>query len=154
MKKKIITGMATIFFAVVTVANLNMLHLNGAGDVSLESIAVMAQAQLESESSNYNVYVKGTWGTNWRTYDVECTYNTTVTNRTDWGVNYDSSGSIGASVPGTPYSGSLSWEGGSVHYHSSTEVTRYSEPVTIMKKVCGSGTGTCLSPAPSGDPCV
>lgn len=44
MKKKIFFGVATLFFAVATMFNLSMLQGRSAGDVSLESIAVMAQA--------------------------------------------------------------------------------------------------------------
>jgi hypothetical protein len=45
MKKKIIFAVATGLFALATVFNMNVLQSNSAGDVSLESIAVMAQAQ-------------------------------------------------------------------------------------------------------------
>jgi hypothetical protein len=51
MKKKIIIASATVFFAVATMFNMNLLQTNNAGDVSLESIAVMAQAQEEYISS-------------------------------------------------------------------------------------------------------
>ena len=44
MKKKIIFAIATGFFAVATMFNMNMLEGNSAGDVSLEGIAVMAKA--------------------------------------------------------------------------------------------------------------
>ena len=45
MKKKIMFAIATCFFAVATVFNMNMLQVNSAGDISLDAIAVMAQAQ-------------------------------------------------------------------------------------------------------------
>src|SRR5690606_29233572 len=48
MKKKIFFAVATGFFAVATVFNMNLLQGNSAGDVSLDAIAVMAQAQDES----------------------------------------------------------------------------------------------------------
>lgn len=48
MKKKIIFAIATGFFAVATVFNMNMFQPNSTGDVSLEAIAIMAQAQSES----------------------------------------------------------------------------------------------------------
>jgi hypothetical protein len=48
MKKKIIFAIATGFFAVATVFNMNVLQANSAGDVSLDAIAVMAQAQNEN----------------------------------------------------------------------------------------------------------
>ncbi|MBN2259671.1 MAG: hypothetical protein JW702_03965 [Clostridiales bacterium] len=47
MKKKIIIASATVLFAVATVFNMNLLQGNSVGDVSLESIEVMAQAQAE-----------------------------------------------------------------------------------------------------------
>jgi hypothetical protein len=50
MKKKIIFAVATGFFAVATVFNMNILQGNSAGDVSLDAIAVMAQAQSEGGS--------------------------------------------------------------------------------------------------------
>ena len=48
MKKKIIIASATVLFAVATVFNLNLLQENSVGDVSLDAIAVMAQAQTEN----------------------------------------------------------------------------------------------------------
>ena len=47
MKKKIIIASAIVLFAVATVFNMNLLQSNNAGDISLESIAVMAHAQRE-----------------------------------------------------------------------------------------------------------
>ena len=47
MKKKIIFAVATGFFAVATVFNMNLLQGNSAGDVSLDAISIMAQAQSE-----------------------------------------------------------------------------------------------------------
>ena len=47
MKKKIIIASATVLFAVATVFNMNLLQGNSVGDVSLDAIAVMAQAQGE-----------------------------------------------------------------------------------------------------------
>jgi len=49
-KKKIIFAIATSFFAVATVFNMNLLQSSNAGDVSLESIAIMAQAQYAGET--------------------------------------------------------------------------------------------------------
>ncbi|MGM0504462.1 MAG: hypothetical protein ACQESQ_07580 [Bacteroidota bacterium] len=46
-KKKAIIGIAAGLFAVATVFNMNMLNENGAGDVSLDAIALMAQANPE-----------------------------------------------------------------------------------------------------------
>ena len=47
MKKKIVFAVATGFFAVATVFNMNVLSSKSAEDASLESIAVMAQANGE-----------------------------------------------------------------------------------------------------------
>ena len=47
MKKKIVFAVATGFFAVATVFNMNLLQGNSAGDVSLDAIGVMAKAQSE-----------------------------------------------------------------------------------------------------------
>jgi hypothetical protein len=49
MKKKIIFAVATGFFAVASVLNINMLQSGKPGDVSLDAIAVMAQANLEGD---------------------------------------------------------------------------------------------------------
>jgi hypothetical protein len=57
MKKKIIFAVATGLFVVATVFNMNVLQGNSAGDVSLDAIAVMAQAQEEGDSTGYH-YVK------------------------------------------------------------------------------------------------
>ncbi|HTO14151.1 MAG TPA: hypothetical protein VLZ83_00135 [Edaphocola sp.] len=58
MKKKVIFAVATGLFALATVFNMNVLQSNSAGDVSLESIATMAQAQNgESSSLSEKIYV-------------------------------------------------------------------------------------------------
>lgn len=44
INKKVIFGMVAGLFAVATVFNMSMLNDNGAGDVSLDAVAVMAQA--------------------------------------------------------------------------------------------------------------
>jgi hypothetical protein len=44
MKKKIFIGLAMSLFAVATVFNINIAEKGQAGDVSLDAIAVMAQA--------------------------------------------------------------------------------------------------------------
>ena len=51
MKKKIFFAIATGFFAVATVFNMNVLQGGGVGDISLDAIAVMAQAQNGENSS-------------------------------------------------------------------------------------------------------
>ncbi len=54
MKKKIIFAIATGFFAMATVINISILNSNGSGDISLDAISVMAQAQREiSHTSTY-----------------------------------------------------------------------------------------------------
>ncbi|WP_462319179.1 hypothetical protein [Marinilabilia sp.] len=50
LTKKVIFGMVAGLFAVATVFNMSMLNDNGAGDVSLDAIAVMAHADGESGS--------------------------------------------------------------------------------------------------------
>ena len=47
MKKKIVFAVATGFFAVATVFNMNLLQGNRVGDVSLESIEMMVNAHGE-----------------------------------------------------------------------------------------------------------
>ncbi|HTO15417.1 MAG TPA: hypothetical protein VLZ83_06585 [Edaphocola sp.] len=54
MKKKVIFAVATGLFALAMVFNMNVLQSNSAGDVSLESITVMAQAGGES-GGGYNI---------------------------------------------------------------------------------------------------
>ena len=52
MKKKITLASATVLFAVATMFNMNMLQGNSVGDVSLESIALMAKASGEGDGNN------------------------------------------------------------------------------------------------------
>lgn len=78
MKKKIIFAITTGLFAIATVFNINILQANSVGDVSLESISVMAQAQWE------NIPMKDNWGdcilcdagigSNWDTVMITCYY--------------------------------------------------------------------------------
>ncbi len=73
MKKKIIFAVATGLFALATVFNMNVLQSNNAGDVSLESIAVMAQAQ-HGESNmlpEVTVYGCSSWS---EAYDPDTGY--------------------------------------------------------------------------------
>ena len=62
MKKKSFIGGAALLFAAVTVFNMNLLQSNKAGDVSLDAIAVMAQAQkeIEEDKKEEDIYHKGT----------------------------------------------------------------------------------------------
>ncbi|HTO16427.1 MAG TPA: hypothetical protein VLZ83_11690 [Edaphocola sp.] len=55
MKKKVIFAVATGLFALAMVFNMNVLQSNNTGDVSLESIAVMAQANGESGGGHANI---------------------------------------------------------------------------------------------------
>ncbi len=57
MKKKIIFAIATSFFAVATMFNMNMVQSNSAGDISLENIMIMQKA--EAELSSYHCYPCG-----------------------------------------------------------------------------------------------
>jgi hypothetical protein len=56
MKKKIIIASASVLFAVATVFNMNLLQGNSAGDVSVDAIAIMAQAQVEYVFPEVTVY--------------------------------------------------------------------------------------------------
>jgi hypothetical protein len=47
LKKKVIFGMIAGLFTVATVFNMNILNKNGAGDVSLDAVSVMAKASIE-----------------------------------------------------------------------------------------------------------
>ena len=51
MKKKIIFAVATGFFAVATVFNMNLLQDDKNGELALDAIAVMASATGESGGS-------------------------------------------------------------------------------------------------------
>ncbi len=52
--KKIIFAIGISLFAVATAFNMNLLNSNDAGHVSLESIAVMAQAQWEGGLNEFD----------------------------------------------------------------------------------------------------
>src|SRR5690606_6251356 len=54
MKKKIIIASASVLFAVASVLNINMLQSGKPSDVSLDAIAVMAQAQGETIGEGCN----------------------------------------------------------------------------------------------------
>jgi len=57
LNKKVIFGVVAGLFAVATVFNMGLLNDNGTGDVSLDDIAVMAEA--DPESGGYDCYP---WG--------------------------------------------------------------------------------------------
>lgn len=156
MKKKSFIGGAALLFAAVTVFNMNLLQSNKAGDVSLDAIAVMAQAQkeVEEDKEEEDIYHKGTTGTNWKTYTVECVLGSSVS-VTDgsYGGSYSSSFGASVPIPGTPVSVSAN-RSTSAYYHKQTTNRQIIPPKTIKKDVCGSGVGFCLESAPkSGNPC-
>ena len=62
IKKKVIFGMIAGLFAVVTVFNMGMLDENGTGDVSLDAIMVMAEAQIEHDPCPGNEWE---WSCSW-----------------------------------------------------------------------------------------
>lgn len=62
-------------FAVATVFNMNLLNNDSDGDISLDAVAVMAQAQDESPGG----YRSGPVLTNWKSYTVHCTVTTNDT---------------------------------------------------------------------------
>jgi hypothetical protein len=156
MKKKIVFAVATGFFAVATVFNMNLLQSNKAGDVSLDAIAVMAQAQkeVEEDKEEEDIYHKGTTGTNWKTYTVECVLGPSVSEtKGSYGGSYSSSFGASVPIPGTPVSVSAT-RSTSAYYYKQTTNYQIIPPKTIKKDVCGSGVGFCLESAPkSGNPC-
>lgn len=156
MKKKLFIGGTALLFAAVTVFNMNLLQSNKAGDVSLDAIAVMAQAQkeVEEDKEEEDIYHKGTTGTNWKTYTVECVLGSSVS-VTDgsYGGSYSSSFGASVPIPGTPVSVSAT-RSTSAYYYKQTINYQKIPPKTIKKDVCGSGVGFCLESAPkSGNPC-
>jgi len=52
MKRKFFIGGAALLFAAATLFNMSFLTGNNAGDVSMQSIAIMAKAQPESGDSD------------------------------------------------------------------------------------------------------
>ncbi len=73
MKKKIIFAVATGFFAVATMFNMNLLQANSAGDVSLEAIKAMAQANNNEDGTAVKDTTK--IGTNTLIKDLEGNYS-------------------------------------------------------------------------------
>src|SRR5690554_3369671 len=74
MKKKIIFAVATGFFAVATVFNMNLLQGNSAGDVSLDAISIMAQAQSEIPETETTIDCLHCGGDGVRPGGSSCTY--------------------------------------------------------------------------------
>ncbi len=52
MKKKLIIGITASLFAVATVFNMGLLSFNKQSDVTLEAIAIMAEAQSEGNGTD------------------------------------------------------------------------------------------------------
>ena len=71
MKKKIIIASATVLFAAAAVFNINLLQGNGMSEVSLDDIAVMAQAQAETGQI-------GPAGSNWKWTTFQCSKTVVV----------------------------------------------------------------------------
>ena len=121
MKKKIIFAVATGFFAVATVFNMNLLQGNSVGDVSLDAIAVMAKAQNESGTSLSCLYCGGDGV---RPGGSSCTYcggGDRDRNNSNWGglFHYPTKG-------GKPNKCKLYIEvdaGGRIVFQSTTEIT-------------------------------
>jgi hypothetical protein len=126
------------FFAVATVFNMNMLNDNGAGDVSLEDVAVMAQAH-NSENQYICFYCggDGSWG------GSDCTYC----------LNGEINDIINAkgfkSIPGAPcfeYVTSSSVGGSTTVYHGESNTTTvgfsFSGPETSTSVTNSSGEST------------
>ncbi len=65
MKKKIIFAVATGLFTVATMFNMNMLQSNNASDVSLDAIAVMAQANNGENNGDDSATQCGYRSENW-----------------------------------------------------------------------------------------
>ena len=81
LKKKVIFGMIAGLFAVATVFNMSILNENGAGDVSLDDIAVMAQAQLGENPGDETKYIVSMCSCSKGTGDsyTICNFKTTCT---------------------------------------------------------------------------
>ncbi|HTO16603.1 MAG TPA: hypothetical protein VLZ83_12590 [Edaphocola sp.] len=153
MKKKVIFGIASSLFALAMVFNMNLLQGNSIGDVSLESISVMAQAQNPENAIYTGTYKKDEALKNWKSYTIKCTYGpTTTTQTTNSGGSYNQSFGASLPIPGTPINVSAS-SNASVNYNKTTTTKSQTSGYTIEKVVCGSGAGWCLSSAPSGNPC-
>ncbi|PWD99013.1 hypothetical protein [Marinilabilia rubra] len=81
LKKKVIFGVVAGFFAVATIFNMGLLNDNGTGDLSLDAIAIMAQAQ--SEGPDYSVGYINNPEECTITETVECTIGGII--YTQWG---------------------------------------------------------------------
>ncbi len=71
MYKKILFGSIAILFAAASAFNIGLLQTKDAGDISLDAIAIMAQAHNgESESGGGGEATKKAWV--WKTTGKEC----------------------------------------------------------------------------------
>lgn len=147
MSKKVLFGSIAILFAAAAVFNINLLQNKNAGDISLDAITIMAEAQ-------NGEYVHGTLLTNWKTYEVECFLETTtITTSSGWGIGYNNSGGVSVPIPNSPLSISASASNNG-QYGSTKQTSTSTEGRWIIKMVCGYGAGFCLEAAPkSGHPC-
>ncbi len=154
MKKRMIIGGVVLLFAAITALNMDILQSNKAGNVALKDIITMVNALNENNGdSEDRDYVKGTWGTNWNTYEVECWMGpTNIRTNEKWSGSSNNSVSVSASIPYTPFSVSVS-NSNSASYQGSIQTNTQVKGMMIKKKVCGYGSGSCLSAAPSGHPC-
>jgi hypothetical protein len=71
LKKKVMLGMVAGFFAVATIFNMSMLNDNSAGDVSMDAIALMAQADGSEDSTNSCTHTQYGWSENPETGEYE-----------------------------------------------------------------------------------
>ena len=122
MKKKIIIASASVLFAVASVLNVNMLQSNKAGDVSLDAIAVMAQAT--EEASLVTGWLYDVFGGRWKNNEYECEIH--------FGEKNVNSANASAIVGKT---------GGKVSVKVVNGVYIYSIKYDVNK--CGSGRGNC-----------
>ena len=125
MKKKIIFAVATGFFAVATVFNMNLLQGNSAGDVSLDAIAVMAQATEEAEEASLITgWLYDVFGGRWENEASECVV---YLGKKDFN--------------NANASGYLSKKGGRLSVEYINGVSYYSITYNVYK--CGAGRGNC-----------
>ena len=122
MKKRIIIASASVLFAVASVLNVNMLQSGKAGDVSLDAIAVMAQAT--EEASVVTGWLYDVFGGRWKNNEYECVIYLGEKN-----------------VNNANASAFLSKKGGSVSVEYINGVSYYSIRYNVYK--CGDGRGNC-----------
>ena len=121
-KKLVIIASASVLFAVASVLNINMLQSGKPSDVSLDAIAVMAQAT--EEASLVTGWLYDVFGGRWENNEYEC--------ERLFGVQNASYASISALV---------SKSGGRVSVKEVNGVYFYSIKYDVYK--CGEGRGNC-----------